>query len=235
MSSNLTEPGSAGLRLRKQQQPAIWSSGRQAPRFDAGIFLSATTNRSLRLASRGLGAAGTLARRSADALGQAPADRDKRPSRTRYALSRTAGNTARLVELARDRIAERLPQPAPVAQSKPVHAVAAGSLRIVRPARARAHHSDADADIMQAIRSVVHMANVAPARPTRLPPTPEPAVPERRALRLPALAPAEPLPPGPMLRNAAVALAAVMVALTWPVAATQSLFAHLRGEDLRQS
>lgn len=96
------------------------------------------------------------------------------------------------------------------------------------------HRADADRDTLEAIRSLMHAAEVAPTRPQRRRRAP-PAPPQSRAANLPDLAPAELTPPGPLFRLGARGVAGLAFALAFPVGAVQAALSHIKGVDLRNA
>lgn len=93
---------------------------------------------------------------------------------------------------------------------------------------------DEDRATLEAIRSMIHAAEIEPKRPSRpqVPVVP-PAPPPPRSAALPDLAPMEQRSPGPLFLASAAGLGHLFVALAWPLGAIKSGWMHLRGVDLR--
>ena len=91
----------------------------------------------------------------------------------------------------------------------------------------------ADRDTLEAIRSVIHLSEVAPTRRAPRADRIAPPVPPRGAGALPELEPAPPELPGAVKRTAGQVLGYALIGLAMPVGLAHATFATLKGEDLR--
>ncbi len=249
MSSTLSDPGAPGEKPRPR--PPLWSGGRQRPRLDLRLFARARLKETRRWGApvvRGLaGRLDRLAQRVAAGAGRPLALKLGRVGRMLPGAARTGafvGGTARLLDLASDRLAGPAPvEPLPL---RPWEGAPGATRATLAPAPAAAAPEPAagpapvrlstaglpegDRQTLEMIRSMIREP-VQPSHPVRPPPPPPPR--PRGMEALPDLQPQPPAPPGAAMSLAARVLGMALLGLLTPVGAARTGWQVARGADLR--